>query len=83
MTVLWVLHDLNQAAQFSDRVVLLGEGRLLADGPPGQALQPDLIDQAFALRVVRVPHPETGQLLCVPSVEQANAVASSAPRSVA
>ena len=32
------LHDLNQAAEFCDRLVLLHEGRLMAEGPPEDVL---------------------------------------------
>ncbi|SDF88864.1 iron complex transport system ATP-binding protein [Limimonas halophila] len=70
LSVLWVLHDLNQAAHYSDRVVVLAEGRVQADGPPAEALHPDHVAAAFNLRVLRLPHPETGQPLCVPSAEQ-------------
>ena len=70
LTVVWVLHDLNQAAQYSNRVVLLSDGAVQADGPPEVALHPDNVARAFNLRITHVPHPETGQLLCVPCVDQ-------------
>jgi len=31
-------HDVEFAARFADRVVLLGEGEVLADGPPAEVL---------------------------------------------
>jgi iron complex transport system ATP-binding protein len=70
LTVVWVLHDLNQAAHFSDRVVVLSDGAVRADGPPGAALHPDHVAAAFNLRITHVAHPETGALLCVPCAEQ-------------
>jgi iron complex transport system ATP-binding protein len=70
LTVVWVLHDLNQAAHHSNRVVLISEGAVHADGPPDVALHPDHVASAFNLRVTHVRHPETGQLLCVPCAEQ-------------
>jgi len=70
LTVLWVLHDLNQAARYSERVVLLAEGCVRVDAPPAQALHPDHVAAAFNLRVLHLPHPETGELLCVPSAQQ-------------
>lgn len=38
MIVVMVLHDLSIAARWSDRVVLLANGRLVADGPPAEAI---------------------------------------------
>ncbi len=70
LAVLWVLHDLNQAARYSERVVLLADGRVRVNAPPEHALHPDHVAAAFNLRVLHLPHPETGELLCVPSAQQ-------------
>jgi iron complex transport system ATP-binding protein len=51
LTVLAVLHDLNLAAAFAPRVVVLHEGRVAADGPPGAVLTPDLVARVFGVRV--------------------------------
>jgi iron complex transport system ATP-binding protein len=64
--VLAVLHDLNLAAQYADRIVILQAGRMLADGPPLQVLQPELIDRAFAMPVMVIPHPLQNCPLVVP-----------------
>lgn len=55
--VLVVLHDLNLAARWCDRLLLLGEGRLLAAGPPTQVLTPEHLWQAYGVRPAVVPHP--------------------------
>lgn len=52
-----VLHDLNLAAQYADRVVILHEGSILADGPPDEVLQAPIINLAFATQVVVTRHP--------------------------
>lgn len=44
------LHDLTLAARFADRVVLLHEGRVLADAPPATALTPKTLAQAYGVR---------------------------------
>ncbi|MFZ4122349.1 MAG: ABC transporter ATP-binding protein [Caulobacterales bacterium] len=44
------LHDLSLAARFSDRVLMLKEGRLLASGPPLAVLTPQTIADAFGVR---------------------------------
>ncbi|HEX6654728.1 MAG TPA: ABC transporter ATP-binding protein [Candidatus Limnocylindria bacterium] len=51
LTVLAVLHDLNLAAAFAPRLVLLDDGRVVADGPPEEVLTPDAISQVFGVRV--------------------------------
>ncbi|HEY7527437.1 MAG TPA: ABC transporter ATP-binding protein [Candidatus Limnocylindria bacterium] len=49
LTVLAVLHDLNLAAAFAPRVVLLDDGRVAADGPPGEVLTPETIQRVFGV----------------------------------
>lgn len=50
-TVICALHDLNEAAEFADRVLLLGCAELLAFGPPAQALTPALLERAYGIRM--------------------------------
>ena len=47
LTVLAVLHDLPLAAHFFPRLVLLDEGRVVADGPPADVLSPDRIRDVY------------------------------------
>jgi iron complex transport system ATP-binding protein len=51
LTVLAVLHDLNLAAAFAPRVAVLDEGRVVADGAPGEVLSPDLVRRVFGVAV--------------------------------
>ncbi len=55
--VVAILHDLNLAAQYADRIVVLRDGRRLAAGPPGEVLTPDVIRDAFGMPVVVARHP--------------------------
>jgi iron complex transport system ATP-binding protein len=50
LAVVGVLHDLNLAARFADKVVMLHEGRVLASGPPDQVLTPELIATGFGVK---------------------------------
>ncbi|MEU4834350.1 ABC transporter ATP-binding protein [Streptosporangium sp. NPDC023615] len=52
ITTLAVLHDLNQAAAFCDHLYVMDSGRIVADGPPGQVLTPDLIGRVYGVRAV-------------------------------
>ncbi|HEY0435779.1 MAG TPA: ABC transporter ATP-binding protein, partial [Phenylobacterium sp.] len=47
--VVLTLHDLSLAARSCDRLVVLSEGRVIADGPPREALSPDTLSVAFKL----------------------------------
>jgi iron complex transport system ATP-binding protein len=53
--VLAVLHDLNMASQYADRVAILKNGRLVALAPTAAALDPDLLSTVFATPIVRLP----------------------------
>ncbi len=65
-TIVMVLHDLSLAARFSDRLVVLGQGRVLADGTPWHVLTPGVLREAFALDAMVIPDPATGTPLVVP-----------------
>ena len=45
--VLAVLHDLNLASAYSDRIVMLCEGRVVADGTPREVLQRETIERVY------------------------------------
>ncbi|MBL8528445.1 MAG: heme ABC transporter ATP-binding protein [Burkholderiales bacterium] len=63
--VLAVLHDLNLAAQYADRILLLKQGRVVADGAPDAVLSESLVSFAFSVRALVVPHPAGGRPLVV------------------
>jgi len=65
-TVVMVLHDLTLAARYSDRLVVVGAGRVLADGTPWEVLTPELLREAFDLDAVVLTDPTSGAPLVVP-----------------
>ncbi len=48
--VIVTLHDLSLAARIADRVIIMAAGKLLADGPPGEALSPAVMQSAYGVR---------------------------------
>ena len=60
ITVVAAMHDLNLAALYFDRLVLLKEGKVWADGTPAQVLTEAGISQVFAASVRVEVHPLTG-----------------------
>lgn len=66
MTIILVLHDLNQAACYSDRMVVLRRGQIVADGAPTAVLTPSLLEEVFAVRANIVLDPASGTPVCLP-----------------
>ena len=50
-------HDLNLAAAFSDRLVLLQDGAIVADGSPEVVLDPELLSRVYGVQMERVDRP--------------------------
>jgi iron complex transport system ATP-binding protein len=59
-TILLVTHNLNLAARYADRLILLDEGRIAADGPPRQVLTAERVQRVYRWPVRVVPHPGPG-----------------------
>nr|WP_153102363.1 ABC transporter ATP-binding protein [Paraburkholderia hayleyella] len=67
LTIVWVLHDLNQAAEFSDEMVLLRAGKIIAQGSPDVIINPAPLEATFGVPMLRMAHPQTGAPMCVPA----------------
>ncbi|MGK6311545.1 iron ABC transporter ATP-binding protein [Neorhizobium sp. DT-125] len=50
-TIVIVLHDINQAGAYADRIVAMKDGRLIADGAPADLLNPDVLEAVFGFRM--------------------------------
>jgi iron complex transport system ATP-binding protein len=66
ITVVMVLHDLNQAARYARRVVVLKEGDVYADGTPAEVLTPDTLRDVFGVEGQVLPGPDGVELVIVP-----------------
>jgi iron complex transport system ATP-binding protein len=63
--VLVILHDLNLAARYCDRLLLLEGGRPVALDTPEQVLRPEPLKAVFGLEVLVQQHPERGHPLII------------------
>lgn len=63
--VMVILHDLNLAARYCDRLLLLQAGRPHAMGSPEAVLLPEALKAVFGLEVLVQPHPERGHPLII------------------
>ncbi|BDH57658.1 hypothetical protein MTP03_25970 [Tsukamurella sp. PLM1] len=55
-----MLHDLNLAAQYCDRLYVLSDGALACSGTPADVLTPETIRRYFAIGAHVLPHPRLG-----------------------
>ena len=65
-TVVLVLHDINNAAQVSDHVVAMYDGRIVAQGSPSYILTPARLEQVFGVACDVVTHPQSLAPVSVP-----------------
>jgi iron complex transport system ATP-binding protein len=59
-SALVVTHDINLAAQFSDVILLMKQGRAVQSGAPAAVLTPQILQDVFDVRVLVDAHPVTG-----------------------
>ena len=60
MTVVAVFHDLNLAAEYCDRLVLLDQGRVVAAGTPADVLTTEAVRNVFGVQVLVDRNPMSG-----------------------
>ncbi|MHC9085129.1 heme ABC transporter ATP-binding protein [Luteimonas sp. RIT-PG2_3] len=63
--IIVVLHDLNLAAAYADRIVMLESGRVVADGAPREVLTEEIISRVYRQSVHIIEHPTRGIPLVV------------------
>jgi iron complex transport system ATP-binding protein len=64
--VVVVTHDINLAALFGERLLLMSGGQVRADGAPGQVVRADVMREAYGEDVLVEAHPETGCPMVIP-----------------
>jgi iron complex transport system ATP-binding protein len=66
LTIVVVTHDINLAAQFCDRLILLHQGRILSDGIPNEVLQFKMLQDVFGVNVYIDINPLTNSIYVLP-----------------
>ncbi|WP_174248313.1 ABC transporter ATP-binding protein [Streptomyces hoynatensis] len=69
-TLVAVLHDLNHAARYATHLIAMREGRVVAEGPPGEVVTAELVEEVFRLPCRVIDDPETGTPLVVPAARR-------------
>jgi iron complex transport system ATP-binding protein len=65
-TVVMVLHDLNLASRYADRLVAMRDGRIVAIGEPAEVITEEMLADVFGLAARVIPDPVAGTPLVVP-----------------
>jgi iron complex transport system ATP-binding protein len=65
-TIIGVFHDLNLAALFCDRLIMIRNGQVVADDTPAQVLTPEKIREVYGADVITSVHPATGRTFLMP-----------------
>jgi iron complex transport system ATP-binding protein len=66
ITIVMVLHDLNLAARYCDKVVMIADGEVEAQGEPGEVFTEDRVEKVFGLNSRIIPDPVSGTPLVLP-----------------
>ncbi|MBI4885279.1 MAG: ABC transporter ATP-binding protein [Actinobacteria bacterium] len=66
LTVVSAMHDLTLAGVYADRLALLHEGRLVADGSPAEVLRAEILSEFYGVSV-RVHYEDDGTAIVLPN----------------
>lgn len=70
ITEIAILHDLNLASEFCDRLVLLSDGKIVKDGDPREVLKFDLIESVYGTQVIVKENPLSSKPYVFPIFEE-------------
>ena len=65
-TLVVVLHDLNLAFRYATNLIVMKGGRIVAQGPPGEIVTAELIEEVYGIGCLCLPCPATGAPMIVP-----------------
>ncbi len=77
ITIIGVFHDMNLAAQYADRIILMKDGSIFADGPPKKVLNSRNIMEVYKASVIVDKNPFTNKVFITPHYNSYNDIAIS------
>jgi iron complex transport system ATP-binding protein len=66
VTIVMVLHELNQAARYADHLVALKDGAILAQGAPAEVMTEQFVQDVFGMAAHVMTDPVSGSPLVIP-----------------
>lgn len=67
-TLLMAVHDLTLASQFFPRVIVMSNGRKVADGSVSDVMRPEALESAYGCAVRTIPLPDTTAVCVIPEI---------------
>lgn len=64
-TIVMVLHDINQAAQFSDHIIAMKDGQVVKTGTSNEVISKEILQEVFNIEAEIVTAPSTGRPTCL------------------
>lgn len=65
-TIVLVMHDLNLAARYADKIIMMKDGRIAAAGRPEEVLTKESLASVFSIRCTILQDPVTNRPFCIP-----------------
>ena len=65
-TLIAVLHDLNHACRYATHLIAMREGRIVAEGAPGEVVTADMVEQVFGLPCLVMADPVSHTPMVIP-----------------
>lgn len=72
VTVVMSIHDLNIAAQFCDRLILMDKGKIFKEGMPNEIIKEDIVYSVYGVKAIVMKNPITGTPHLIPYGCQSN-----------
>lgn len=66
--LLLIAHDLNFASAFADRIVIMKQGSIVANGSPNEIFSKDILEDVFSLSLHIAKHPDHGRPYIIPKM---------------
>lgn len=60
LTIVMVLHDINQAIKYSDHIILMKEGKILCEGSPKETVTAERMKEVYGVEVIIQTHEIVG-----------------------
>jgi len=67
ISIVFVTHDINRGALFSERIIGMKEGQIIFDGAPELLMQNEILNHIFQADFRLLPHPDRELNIIIPS----------------